>query len=199
MVYGINNRMIYRGFHPCLNGKEKIVKPDGKVVAGKWITGCLSTVPMPTPPGAAPQMPVLCLDQCGQKLKSITERSVCACTVSLFSGTWIDTDWEHAPKAEQQRWLKRGKTSGQWKGIPVFEGDIFYHKTSHVFYVAVFDLLKGFHLTRVDTGEADMIWYFDLLTRKGTLWAPPKNFPSDALARFHKNRGAEARVEEITF
>lgn len=34
MVYGINNRIIHRGFNPCLNGREKITKPDGKVVMG---------------------------------------------------------------------------------------------------------------------------------------------------------------------
>lgn len=199
MVYGINNRIIHRGFHPCLNGREKITKPDGKVVMGQWIMGNLTTVPMPTLPGAAPQMPVLCLDHCGQRLKSISERSVCACSVSLFSGTWICTDWEHISKAEQLRWLKRGRTSSQWKGFPVFEGDIFYHKGSRTFYVVTFELLKGFHLTSTDTSEVDKVWNFDLLSKKETLWSPPKDFPAETLAGFHKARSTEARVEEIIF
>lgn len=199
MVYGINNRIIHRGFHPCLEGKDKITKPDGKVVTGKWITGNLATVPMPTPPGAVPQMPVLCLDHCGQKLKSIGERSVCPCSVSLFSGTWISTDWAHVSKAEQHRWLKRGKTSSQWKGIPIFEGDIFFRRGSRSYYVVTYEPLKGFHLTAVDPGEIDMEWNFDLLSRKGTIWSPPKEFPAKALDGFHKARNTEARVEEITF
>ena len=61
MVYNINNRMIYRGFHGDSAGKDKITKPDGKVVKGKWIYGCMAIIPMPVPDGAKPQMPILCL------------------------------------------------------------------------------------------------------------------------------------------
>lgn len=104
---------------------------------------------------------------------------------------------ERVTKAERQRWLNRGKMSSQWKGIPVFGGDIFCHKAGHVFYVATFDLLRGVQLVRADTGEADLVWYFELLFRQGTLWSPPKDFSGNALADFHKARGAEARGEEI--
>ena len=126
MVYTINNRYLFRGFHPCLEGTNKITKPDGKDVKGRWISGALTTIPMPTPPGAAPQMPVLCLARAEEKMDSISSHAVCACTISLFSGTWILKDWDSLTKTVQQDWLKKGRKSSDWKGIPVFEGDIFY-------------------------------------------------------------------------
>jgi len=199
MVYAINNRIIHRGFHSSIGGRQKITKPDGKTVTGNWIAGNLTTIPMPTPPGAAPQMPVLCLDDCEKRGQTISERSVCACTISLFSGTWTETEWDNLTKPAQQAWLKRGKSSGDWKGLPVFEGDVFFHKAGKRFFVATYDILHGFRLVQADDMDSTMNWYFGLLTHKGTLWAPPKDFPMDNLAKFHKMRNTEARVEAVTF
>ena len=199
MVYAINNRVLYRGFHPCLDGKKKITKPDGKAVKGRWISGCLVTIPMPTPPGAAPQMPILCLSRAEKKMDSISNNTVCACTVYLFSGTWIQQDWDYLTKAQQQEWLKLGRTSADWKGIPVFEGDIFYQKVGRCYFVVTYDLLHGFKLECVNSGITDMTWYFGLMVPKGNLWAPPKDFPVDKLASFHTARNAEARVEALCF
>ena len=144
MVYNINNRMLYRGFHSDSTGKNKITKPDGKVVNGKWLYGCMAIVPMPVPDGAKPQMPILCLHSPDRWGKSVGDSSICPCTASLFSGTWMDTNWDDARKADQKDWLARGKTSANWKGIPVFEGDIFWHKLYKKYYVVVYDLLEGF-------------------------------------------------------
>ena len=44
MVYNILNRALYRGFHPALAGKEKVVKPDGKIAKGTWLYGCLTEI-----------------------------------------------------------------------------------------------------------------------------------------------------------
>lgn len=197
MVYAINNRYLFRGFHSCLEGTTKIIKPDGKVVKGRWISGALTTIPMPTPPRAAPQMPVLCLARAEEKMDSISSHTVCACTISLFSGTWILKDWDSLTKAVQQDWLKKGYKSSNWKGIPVFEGDIFYDRSTKDFFVVTNTLLNGFRLES-SSGNARE-WCFDGLTRKGCLWNPPKEFPVAALAAFHKARDAEARVEEIRF
>lgn len=135
MVYNINNRMIYHGFHGDSAGKDKITKPDGKVVKGKWIYGCMAIIPMPVPDGAKPQMPILCLHSPERWGKSVGDSSIYPCTVSLFSGTWMDTNWEDALKADQRDWIARGKTSADWEGIPVFEGDIFWHKLNKKYYV----------------------------------------------------------------
>ena len=94
MVYNINNRMLYRGFHSDSTGKNKITKPDGKVVNGKWLYGCMAIVPMPVPDGAKPQMPILCLHSPDRWGKSVGDSSICPCTASLFSGTWMDTNWD---------------------------------------------------------------------------------------------------------
>ena len=197
MVYAINNRYLFRGFHPCLEGTNKIIKSDGKVVKGRWISGALTTIPMPTPPGAAPQMPVLCLARAEEKMDSISSHAVCACTISLFSGTWILKDWDSLTKTMQQNWLKKGRKSSDWKGIPVFEGDIFYDRTIKDFFVVTNTLLHGFRLGTPSGNVRE--WCFDGLTRKGCLWNPPKEFPADALNEFHKARNTEARMEEIRF
>ena len=197
MVYAINNRYLFRGFHPCLEGTNKITKPDGKVVKGRWISGALTTIPMPTPPGAAPQMPVVCLSRAEEKMDSISANVVCACTVSLFSGTWILEDWDSLTKTVQQEWLRKGHKSPEWKGVPVFEGDIFYDRSAKDFFVVTNTLLNGFRLESLSGTARE--WCFDGLTRKGCLWAPPKEFPADALVAFHKVRNNEARVEEIRF
>lgn len=92
MVYNILNRALYRGFHPALAGKEKVVKPDGKIAKGTWLYGCLAVVPMPVPDGARPQMPILCLHSPEHWSGRVGEQSVCPSTLALFSGTWMDTD-----------------------------------------------------------------------------------------------------------
>lgn len=199
MVYNINNRMIYRGFHGDSAGKDKITKPDGKVVKGKWIYGCMAIIPMPVPDGAKPQMPILCLHSPERWGKSVGDSSIYLCTVSLFSGTWMDTNWEDALKADQRDWIARGKTSADWEGIPVFEGDIFWHKLNKKYYVIVYDLLQGFRLEPADGGDESLSWFFGLMRHKGTLWNPPKDFPEKTIKKFHAERSADARVEAIRF
>lgn len=197
MVYNINNRFLFRGFHPCLEGKDKITKPDGKVVRGTWIAGALQTIPMPTPPGAAAQMPVLCLARAEKRMDGIAKNSVCACTISLFSGTRVFKDWETLPKSLQQKWLGRGKKVSEWIGWPIFEGDLFYDKQAKQFCAVTFDLLGGFRLVQEDGYVRE--WSFEGLSIKGTLWNPCKDFPAAWVAKLHKDRNTEARVEEITF
>jgi len=199
LVYSIVNRILYRGFHQSLTGKKTITKPDGKVIKGDWLFGCLSVVPMQTPPGAAPQLPILCLSEPDRRNGRVGEYSICPCTLSLFSGTWMDTDWDYVSKPVQREWLSQKKTSADWRGIPVFEGDILWHKVGKTFFVVTYDLLHGFKLEEVETGDTSMTWYFGLMQKKGTLWTPPKGFPVDKLAKFHKARNAEARVAPIKF
>lgn len=199
MVYNINNRMFYRGFHGNSAGKEKITKPDGKVVKGEWRYGCMAIIPMPVPDGAKPQMPILCLHSPERWGKSVGDSSICPCTASLFSGTWMDINWDDALKADQRDWLARGKTSADWKGIPIFEGDIFWHKLNKKYYVVAYDLLHGFRLEPADGGDEYLSWFFGLMRHKGTLWNPPEDFPEEGLKKFHAERSADARVETIQF
>lgn len=197
MVYNIINRMLYRGFHQSPTGKNSVTKPDGKVIKGEWRYGCLATVPMPVPDGAKPQMPILCLHSPERWEQRIGESAVCPCTLSLFSGTWMDTKWDETLAHVQREWLNRGKTSADWKGIPVFEGDIFWHKLNKKYYVAAYDLLQGFHLEPADSNGECLSWFFGLMRHKGTLWTPPKDFPARALKDFHARRNAESRVETV--
>lgn len=199
MVYNIVNRMQYRGFHQNLTGKKTITKPDGKTAKGEWIYGCLSVVPMPVPDGAKPQMPILCLHGAERWEKRVGECSICPCTLSLFSGTWMDTDWESITKTAQREWLAQGKTSADWKGTPVFEGDIFRHRNWGTFFVVTYDPLKGFHLTPVENNEETPSWFFGQMRRKGTIWTPPKELSASQLQKFHAARNADARVEVIRF
>lgn len=199
MVYNINNRMLYRGFHGNSAGKEKITKPDGKVVKGEWLYGCMAIIPMPVPDGAKLQMPILCLHSPERWGKSVGDSSICPCTASMFSGSWMDTNWDDALKADQRDWLSRGKTSADWKGIPVFEGDIFWHKLNKKYYVVTYDLLQGFCMEPADGGNEYLSWFFGLMRHKGTLWNPPKDFPERGLKKFHAKRSADARVETIRF
>ncbi len=199
LVYGIMNRMLYRGFHQSAGGKKTIVKPDGKAVKGDWLHGSLAIVPMPVPEGAAPQMPILCLHSPERWNGRVGEQSVCPGTLSLFSGTWMDTDWDALPKAVQREWLARKKTSADWQGIPVFEGDIFWHKGQKAYFTAVYDQLRGFRLENAETGETGISWFFGEMRKKGDVWVPPKDFPAARLARFHAARKADARVETVRF
>lgn len=199
MVYNILNRALYRGFHPALAGKEKIVKPDGKVAKGTWLYGCLAVVPMPVPDGAKPQMPILCLHSPERWSGRVGEQSVCPSTLALFSGFWMDTDWETVSKPVQRKWLERGKTSAGWKGIPVFEGDIFWHRDWKAYFVATYDQLRGFRLEPADGDGEPLTWFFGQLKHKGNIWAPPKEFPEKAVRRFHESRNTDARLETIQF
>lgn len=200
MIYAINNRGIYRGFHQCPEGRKSITKPNGKVLKGRWLTGELVTIPMPTPSGATPQMPVLCLSKAGHRMESISRSAVCVCSISLFSGTWAETNWDGLLKAQQQQWLKTGHSSSDWKGIPVFEGDIFYNKETKRFYVATYELLSGFKLEDTAADTRDTTWFFgETMIQRGNIWNPPKGFPMDKISTFHKKRGVELRVEEVDF
>lgn len=199
MVYNIVNRLLYRGFHPEASSRKKICKPDGKTVRGEWIYGCLNIVPMPVPTGAAPQLPIACLGNPEVWDGRISTSSVLPSTLSLFSGSWTDMDWDSASKTAQKAWLARGKYSKDWMGIPIFEGDIFWHKPGKAFYVVTYDLLHGFKLDNVETGDTGLTWYFGAMKRMGTIWAPPKDLPASELARFHRARSTDARVETVRF
>ena len=199
MVYNILNREVYRGFHPDLIGKAKIIKPDGKQVKGFWHFGSLAIVPMPTPVGAKPQPPILCLHNPERWLGAVGTRSICPSTLSLFSGTWMDTDWDSVSRPVQRQWLERGKTSADWNGIPVFEGDIFWHRDWKAYFVATYDLLRGFRLEPAEGDAEAPTWFFGQMKFKGTVWTPPKGFPEKAVRRFHEVRNADTRVERIAF
>lgn len=199
MVYNILNRSFYRGFHSDPAGKEKINKPDGKTAKGTWLYGCLAVVPMPVPDGANPQMPILCLHNPDRWSGAIGPRAICPSTLSLFSGTWSDNDWDGLNKPSQRRWLEKGRTSADWKGDPVFEGDIFWHRLGKRYFVVCYDLLRGFYLEDAEDGNTISTWFFGTLKRAGTIWAPPKDFPEKAVRRFHNARNADGRTETIQF
>ncbi len=199
MVYNIVNRMQYRGFHPIQTGAKTIIKPDGKAARGEWRYGCLAVVPMPVPESGKPQMPILCLHGLERRELRISESSVCPCTLSLFSGTWMDTHWDTVMKTIQRDWLEQGKTSADWKGIPVFEGDVFRHRDSGAYYVVTWDAFQGFQLTPVEPSAEVPAWFFGRMRYVGTIWTPPKEITSARLQRFHKMRNADARVEAIRF
>lgn len=198
MVYNIINRALYRGFHQG-PGKSSIIKPDGKTIKGEWLYGCLETVPMPVPAGAKPQMPILCLHSPERRGQLLSESSVCPCTLSLFSGTWMETDWDSAPKAAQRAWMDRGKTSADWQGIPVFEGDIFFHREWKSYFVVTYSLLHGFRLEPAAEDHESPSWFFGQMRHKGTVWAPPKDFPAHQIQKFHTARSADIRKEYIQF
>lgn len=194
MVYGVSNRIIYRGFHSDMSCRQKIIRANGKEAKGRWITGYLTEVPMDY--GEKSALPILCLDEPGKRHQSVSSRCVYPDTTSLFSGTFVQTDWTALTKAERASWLK-AHTSDAWKGYPVFEGDIFWHRLKKEYYVITFDLPHGFQLKNMATGNCDIGWGFDLLARKGTLWAPPKALSADIVQRYHKLRAAESRVEPL--
>lgn len=195
MVYNICNRIIYRGFHPCCDGKTTITKPDGQEVKGKWLTGQLVEVPIETPAGSAPKLPILCLVPSGQKFFP-SRRNVCPGTIAQFSGTMLNQEWDSITQAKKNAWLKE-HSSKDWKGEPVFEGDIFQHRLSKEYLVVTFDLQQGFRLENLKTCEVQQYWFFDLLAQKGSLWAPPKQVPTELILRQHKRRNAENRVAAI--
>lgn len=199
MVYSIVNRILYRGFHQSLTGKKTITKPDGKVIKGDWLFGCLSVVPMQTPPGAAPQLPILCLSEPDRRNGRVGEYSICPCTLSLFSGTWMDTDWDYVSKPVQREWLSQKKTSADWRGIPVFEGDILWHKVGKTFFVVTYDLLHGFKLEEVATGDTSMTWYFGLMQKKGTLLDSAKRVSSRQAGKISQGTkcGGASRPNQI--
>lgn len=196
MVYHICNRTLYRGFHTCPDGKQKITKGDGKQTKGRWLTGQLVEVPMEVPAGATPQLPLLCICTPGKRIHTISEHTVCANTISQFSGTILDKDWSMLTKAVQDAWLKRHRAE-DWIGAPVFEGDIFYHRIEKRYYIVLFDLRKGFYLENMGPGIAHDDWFFDLMVKKGNLWAPPKEVHGEVIQRYHKRRSAEKREDAI--
>ena len=99
-------------------------------------------------------------------------------------------------KAARSSWLKT-HSSNAWKGYPVFEGDIFWHRLKKEYYVITFDLPHGFQLKNTATGTYDLDWSFDLVTRRGNLWSPPKALSADIVQRYHKQRATECRVERL--
>ena len=196
MVYHISNRVLYRGFHRCPGSRKKIIRQDGTTVKGEWLTGQLVEIPMETPPGARPQMPILCLGAPGKRLGSVSARSVYPDTLSQFSWTYVDTKWELLPKKEQERWIQSHQ-SGEWKGIPIFEGDIFLDALDREYYVAECTVQEGFRLRSVQTGKCEP-WEHSLKKLKGNLWEPPKDLDTELLQVFHRARRAGCREEALS-
>ena len=182
MVYHICNRVLYRGFHSCPGRRKTILQQDGTIVKGEWLTGQLVEIPMETPPDARPQMPILCLGAPGKRLGSVSTRSVYPDTLSQFSWTYVDTKWELLPKKEQERWMQSHQP-GEWKGIPVFEGDIFLDALDREYYVAECTVQEGFRLRSVQTRKCDP-WELSLKKLKGNLWEPPKDLGTEPLVVF---------------
>lgn len=193
MVYHISNRILYRGFHSCSGTRKTIMRQDGKAVKGEWLTGRLVEIPMETPPDAKPEMPIMCLGVPGKRLGLVSMRSVYPDTLSQFSWTYIETEWELLNKKTQEKWL-RGHQSSEWKGIPVFEGDIFFDVLDRSYYVVECTVLDGFRLRSVQTGRCDP-WEFSLKKLKGNLWEPPKDLDMKVLQEFHQRRRAGSREE----
>lgn len=197
LVYHICNRVIYRGFNTYPGGKQKITKADGKQVAGRWLSGQLIEIAVETPQGVPPKMPLLCLSVPGKRMRRISEHTVCINTISQFSGTFLNQDWGLLTNAKQKAWLK-DHAAEEWIGEPVFEGDIFYHRVEKRYYIVVYDICKGFYLENMSTGSACGNWIFDLMVKRGSLWAPPKEATPETILRYHKKRGAESREEALS-
>lgn len=195
MVYHISNRVLYRGFHSCSGSRKTAIRQNGTYVKGEWLTGQLIEIPMETPPDGRPQMPILCLGTPGKRLGSVSARSVYPDTLSQFSWTYVDTDWTHLPRKVQASWL-RDHQSSEWKGIPVFEGDIFLDVLDKNYYVVECTVQEGFRLRSVQTGEYDP-WEFSLKKLRGNLWEPPKGLEATLLQEFHQRRKAGSREEAL--
>ena len=195
MVYRVENRILYRGFKTCTDGKDRIRKNDGKDAKGKWLTGQL--VEILSPSVGEPQMPLLCLAPVNQKFK-VMDAIVCPATLSMFTGIWISTDWNLLTKTQKEKWEKKhpGK---EWKGIPIFEGDIFRCPWDKKLYVLLWDLLDGFYLTPMSNpGSRTAInsLSLEMYQYKGNLWQPPKEAEETWINEIHRLRGVELREEE---
>jgi len=196
VVYNIENRILYRGFRACADGKEKIRKNDGKEVKGKWLTGQLAEILSPSI--GEPQMPLLCIVPVNQKFKMM-DAIVCPATISMFTGIHICTDWNSLTKAQKDKWLKTHPNK-DWKGYPIFEGDIFRCPWEKKLYVLLWDLLDGFYLTPLDNpGDRTAITApsLEMYQYKGNLWQPPKDADEKWINEIHKIRGVEQREAEV--
>ena len=85
----------------------------------------------------------------------------------------------------------------EWKGVPVFEGDIFLDALDRGYYVAECTVQKGFRLRFVQTGKCDH-WEFSLKKLKGNLWEPPRDLDTGLLQVFHQTRRAGCREEALS-
>lgn len=199
MVYSIENRILYRGFHVCTEGKEKIRKNDGKEVKGKWLVGQMVEIISTTFPN--PSLPLLCLAAPNQKIKSITEHIVCPATMGLYSGIHIHTNWNDPKlaKAWKEKWQKKHPNK-EWKGVPVFEGDIFRCPWDKKLYVLLWNLRDGFYLTPISNPEnwtpASALTLYDY-QYKGNLWQPSMDIEEEWITAIHKLRGVELHEDEL--
>ena len=200
MVYNIENRILYRGFHPCTEGKEKIRKNDGKEVKGKWLVGQM--VEVISSATAEPSLPLICLAAPNQKIRSITDHTVCPATMGLYSGIYIHTNWNDPKlaKAWKDKWQKKHPNQ-KWNGLPVFEGDIFRCPWDKKLYVLLWDLLNGFYLTPVNNPgnhrvSVSALTLYDY-QYKGNLWQPSMDIEEAWINAIHKLRGVELREDEL--
>lgn len=194
MVYHICNRILFRGFN-TYTGKTKILKSNGNTARGQWIAGQLVEIQTKAMAPEKPVEPILCLAAPGKRIDMISARAVIPSTISQFTGFVIDRDWNLLTKTQQTSWLKN-HTASEWKGTPIFEGDIFYHRLDKKYYVVTFNLQTGFHLENLMSGGEEPL-RLDLLYLRGNLWQLPKDITPEEILRFHKRRGTQNREEGL--
>lgn len=190
MVYHIQNRTIFRGFHSDVKGKTKITLSTGSIVKGKWLTGRIIEVPRHDPSGNDHQMPLLCIVPHGKNMEFVSQHSVFPETISQYSGLATDTEWDALSKGKMEKWLK-AHAHDVWTGIPVFEGDLLLHRITKKMYVVVYHQTYGFFLQDTETGERERLVDPSLYQHKGNLWQPPKDILPKSLLRYHAFRVAD--------
>lgn len=192
MVYHICNRTLFRGFNSDANGsRQRITCADGKERSGHWICGQLVEVP-----SYEQNPPILCLSEPGGKIKSVSSRAVMPSTISQYANTMILTQWDFLTKKMQEKWLKE-HTANEWRGLPVFEGDIFKDKLTKKYHVVVFDPVTGFSLEEMLTGRKENAWSFEMMSLEGSLWKTPKEIPWEVIQKYHKKRSVEKREDSL--
>ncbi|MBR2895122.1 MAG: hypothetical protein IKC03_05615 [Oscillospiraceae bacterium] len=198
MVYHIENRILYRGFHFCINGKDRILKNNGMECSGKWLSGQLVEI-ISSAPTEEESLPLLCLAAPNRKIRSIPDLVVCPSTIGLFSGLWVNTDWNKLTKIQKTKW-ERSHPDKEWIGIPVVEGDIFRCPKEKQYYVVLYDLRTGFYLSPIKKVTECVPLCEELLEswqHKGNLWQPPQDIGFALIDVVHKMRAVEQREKEV--
>lgn len=191
MVYHICNRTLFRGFNSGNGHRQKIMSADGQERVGHWICGQLVEVP-----AYEQHPPILCLSEPGSKIKSVSARTVMASTISQYANTMILTQWDFLPKRMQEKWL-REHTASEWRGLPVFEGDIFKDKITKKHHIVTFDPVAGFSLEEMFTMRKENSWEFGLMVPEGNLWNAPNDISQEIIQQYHKKRSTEKREEPL--